>query len=246
MRDETRELARLYDERYYATRLGEPCHRENPAWHVHIGRVADGIVAELAPRTFLDAGCGIGLLVEKLRERGVEAWGIEISDYALAQMPEHLRQHCWLASVTEPLPRSYDVIACIEVLEHLPAEAGTAAIANLAAHTDSILFSSSPEDFREPTHLNVQPTDYWVELFARHGFFRNLDLDAGFVAPHAIHFLRAGQTAVAVARAYERWHWRTRVELRELRAANLALVQEQQRDRSWRERLAALRWRLKR
>ncbi len=65
----------------------------------------------------------------------------------------------------------------------------------------------------------MRPTDYWVELFGRHGFFRNLDVDAGVVAPQAIHFVRDEQTAVSVARAYERWHWRTLTELRELREA---------------------------
>ena len=50
------ELAGCYDARYYATRLGEPCHRGNPAWHTFFGRAAAAIVAELAPRAVLDAG----------------------------------------------------------------------------------------------------------------------------------------------------------------------------------------------
>ena len=57
----------------------------------------------------------------------------------------------------------------------------------------------------------------WIGLFARHGFFRNVDLDASFIAPHAVHLVRSTGTPVAVAQDYERWHWRHRAELVELR-----------------------------
>ena len=227
MRAERDGLAGCYDARYYATRLGEPCHRGNPTWHAFFDRAAAAIVAELAPRTVLDAGCGIGLLVEKLRDRGVDAWGIDISRYAVEQVRGDLLPYASVDSITEDFGRDYDLVVCIEVLEHLTLEVGTDAIANMAARTNSVLFSSTPSDFREPTHLNVRPTEHWVEHFARHGFFRNLGFDATFITPQTIHFRRANQTAVTVARDYEAWHWRTATELRELREENLALTQRQ-------------------
>jgi glycosyltransferase involved in cell wall biosynthesis len=50
----------------------------------------------------------------------------------------------------------------------------------------------------------------WIELFARHGFYRNVQLDADVVAPHAVHLVRSAADPVEVARGYERWSWSAR------------------------------------
>jgi SAM-dependent methyltransferase len=209
-----------YDGSYYAHNLGGiPCRADSFHWRAFFDRIASAIVAQLAPQTVLDAGCGIGLLVRSLRERGVEAWGIDISEYAISHVPEDARAYCSLASVTDELERDFDLITCIEVVEHLPPNLGRQAIENLTRHTNSILFSSTPDDFNEPTHVNVQPTDHWVEEFARLGFFRNFDFDAAaIVAPQALHLVRAEQTTVSVVGDYERAYWRALNEINDLRS----------------------------
>jgi SAM-dependent methyltransferase len=221
-RDDAWALAGCYDASYYANKVGcAPCLAESSFWRVVFDRIADAIVAQLAPKTVLDAGCGIGLLVRSLRERGVEAWGIDISEYAISHVPEGVRAYCSLASVTDELERDFDLIVCIEVVEHLPPSLGRQAIENLARHTDSVLFSSTPDDFAEPTHVNVQPTDHWVEEFARLGFFRNFEFDAAVIAPHAMHLVRAGQSTVEVAREYERAYRCAVDELDDVRSRRL-------------------------
>jgi len=200
-----------------ARHLGRPHDCDDPHRREFFGRVADAIVTQLDPRTVLDAGCGSGLLVQALRDRGVEAYGFDISDYAISQVPEELRPFCRVASVSEELERDYDLIVCIEVLEHVPPELVEDAVRNVTEHTPEILFSSTPHDFADPTHRAVKPLESWIGLFAEHGFFRNVDLDPSFVAPHAVHLVRSTGTAVAVARNYERWHWNRREELAELR-----------------------------
>jgi SAM-dependent methyltransferase len=211
--------AEAYDAYYYANCLGnEPCDRENPVWTAFFGSLADAIVADLRPQTVLDAGCGIGLLVECLRDRKVDAWGIDVSEYALGRVRSDLRPHCRAASVEDELDRVYDLIVCIEVLEHLPPRGGDSAVGNFTRHADAVLFSSTPDDFREATHVNVQPTDYWVGLFARRGFYRDFDFDASFIAPQAVLFRRTDGTPYAAMRGYERNYWRAESELRELRA----------------------------
>ena len=49
----------------------------------------------------------------------------------------------------------------------------------------------TPDDFKEPTHVNVRPCSWWIERFAEHGFRLDADFDAGFIAAHAMRF-RAG------------------------------------------------------
>lgn len=227
MADRSRELASHYGEWYYAERVGDqPYRRGNEAWHAFFGGIADAIVAQIQPRTVLDAGCAIGFLVEALRARDVEAFGFDVSEYAISRVPEELRPYCTVGSITDELDRDYDLVVCIEVLEHLPAESAEAAVANLARHTNAVLFSSTPDDFREPSHLNVRPLEHWVALFARHGLFRDPDLDVDFVAPHALVLRRAGQTGPIVARQYERERARLVREVRALREEVIRLTGE--------------------
>jgi SAM-dependent methyltransferase len=208
----------LFDEYYFAHGCGEPYERSQP-WLDLFRGFSDGIVRSIQPKSVLDAGCAIGLLVEGLRARGVEAWGVDISEYAIQNVPASIREYCWIGSVSEPFPRRYDLIVSIEVLEHMLAQQAEQAVENLCQHTDDILFSSSPVDYKEITHLNVQPPEYWAELFARQGFYRDTDFDAAFITPWATRFRRKSDPLPRLVRDYERkyWQlWKENVDLRQL------------------------------
>jgi hypothetical protein len=197
-------VSELFDAYYYAHDCGEPYLR-NDVWLNRFDAFAYRICQDIQPATVLDAGCALGLLVEVLRKRGVQAWGVDISEFAIQNVHEDIRPYCKVGSISEPfeLPH-YDLIVSIEVLEHLPKQQADQAIANLCQHSDDILFSSTPYDFQEATHFNVQPSDYWVECFARHGFFRDVDFDASFITPWAIRFRRQKLSLSNLARDYER------------------------------------------
>lgn len=208
-----------YDEAYYATY--ESPYEQSPQWMALFHHFADRIVGVLNPTSVLDAGCALGLLVQTLRQRGVEAYGIDISEYAIAHVDPSVAEYCRVATLTETLEDRYDLITCIEVIEHLPADEAEVAIANLCSATDRVLLSSTPSGYEEPTHLNVQPPEYWTALFARHGFFRNLDLDTSFISPWAVLFERQREDLPERVRAYDRSFWRQRDEILRLRTALL-------------------------
>jgi SAM-dependent methyltransferase len=203
--------SKLFDDYYYAHGCGAP-YRRDEGWLAQFGRIADAIVREIQPRTVLDVGCAIGLLVETLRHRGVEAYGIDVSEYAIEQVHQSVRAYCRVGRATEPFGRRYDLITCIEVLEHMPPEQAQAAIANLCAHADGVLFSSSPFDYAEVTHFNVQPPEYWARLFAQQGFYRDVDMDAGFLTPWAVYFRRQDKPLAQIVADYERSFWHMRQE----------------------------------
>jgi glycosyltransferase involved in cell wall biosynthesis/GT2 family glycosyltransferase/SAM-dependent methyltransferase len=182
----------LYDAEYYRTHCGSVPYGRSIEWLTFFGGMADQIVAKLAPRRVLDAGCAWGLLVEFLRQHGVDAWGIDISSYAISQVREDMRPFCRVASLTEPLGDRFDLITCIEVLEHLSPFDARLAAQRIAEATDTLLFSSTPDDFDEPTHCNVQPVIAWLDLFSGLGFEPDLLFDASFVAPHAFLLRRTG------------------------------------------------------
>jgi SAM-dependent methyltransferase len=187
--------ANLYSANYYNCyygRLGPSVYsRENPHWLCLFGSVADEIVRRLKPRKVLDVGCAKGFLVECLRDRGVEACGFDVSEYAIGEVRADVRPYCWVGSAADSIKDDYDLITCIEVCEHLPEPEAAAAVREMTRSADTILFSSTPGDFEEPTHINVHPIIDWLRLFAEFSFAPDEGFDAGFLAPQAILFRRS-------------------------------------------------------
>lgn len=215
----------VFDAWYFAHSCGRPYARDEE-WLRFFNGIAERIAADIAPRTVLDAGCAIGLLVETLADRGIDASGVDISEYAVGQAAGAARGRCRVASLTDELDRHYDLIVCMEVLEHMPEDAARAALRNICCHTDDILFSSAPHDYAEATHVNVQPPEIWAEALAREGFLRDLDYDASFITPWAARFRRRAEPVPRVVREYERALARHAIERNELRRR----LQETERD----------------
>jgi hypothetical protein len=207
---------------YFEHDCGRPYQRDDH-WLGFFGEIAEQIIERLHPTSVLDAGCAWGFLVEVLRKRGVAAWGVDISEYAISNVDESVQEYCWRGSVTERLPQRYDLITCIEVLEHLPPADGAVAIANLCGASDRILLSSTPFDYAEPTHLNVQPPEDWSAAFAHHGFLRAVNFDASFLTPWAVLYERSDKPLAEVVRSYDRAHWRLKDEQHQLRQSVLEL-----------------------
>ncbi len=180
----------LYDAEYYAKHCGVP-YAHNEHWLGFFGSVADHIVKDLSPKTVFDAGCAWGILVECLRVRGIDAWGMDISEFAINMVQPEYMPYCRVGSILDPLDSRYDLITCIEVLEHLSKDEGTLAIKNLCQHTDTILFTSTPSDLTEPTHQNVQQPEYWEKQFSINGFVREKQYDASYLTSWAMLFKRA-------------------------------------------------------
>lgn len=214
---------RAYDRYYY----DHYCDGRPYDGSEDLRRFLDGVAAHIArsiaPKTALDAGCAMGLLVEALRRHGVEAFGVDVSEYALSKAPEAVRPHLRQASLTEPLGRRYDLIVSMEVLEHLAPQEVDRALDRLCEATDDILFCSTPTDYKELTHINVQPAEAWAELFAQRGFYRDADYDAGFITPYAVRYRRANEPAPRIVRQYERLTSRLLGANHELRVGNVEL-----------------------
>lgn len=226
-----------FNEFYYRNCCGQPYER-NETWLAFFGVIADRVVSDINPKRVLDAGCATGMLVEALRARGLDALGIDLSSFAIQSAPETLRPYLREGSIAEPFGERFDLIVCIEVLEHMPAEDAHRAIANIASHTDDVLFSSTPFDYKEPTHVNVRMPEEWAEAFARHGFYRDVDFDASFITKWAVRFTRRGVPAHRLVRDYERRYWQARAAELDARSYSTELQQRLQAVEDERDRLA--------
>jgi SAM-dependent methyltransferase len=216
------ELQEAFDAYYFEHCCGRPYARDEQ-WLGFFGEIAERIVKDIQPDSVLDAGCAWGFLVEKLREKGVKSYGIDISKYAIENIHPDIEEFCKVGSVTEPFPEIYDLIVCIEVLEHMPKDEAEKAVENFCKHATDVLFSSTPFDYKEATHINVQPPEYWAELFARSGFFRDVEFDAGFITPWAVRFRKRSEPISRLVREYERQFFLISKENADLRSLSLEM-----------------------
>ena len=107
--------------------------------------------APLAGRKVLDVGCGGGILAESMARRGAEVTGIDLSEKALRVAELHLGESAAavryeLASAEDYAARhagAFDVVTCMELLEHVPEPASmVAACARLARPGGQVFFST--------------------------------------------------------------------------------------------------------
>ena len=190
---------------YYATHLGgtEEYSWDSDSWREFFTKVADRIMAVAPALRVLDVGCAKGLLVQAMVAQGVDAYGLDVSEHAIDTAHEDVRPRLRVASATEPITDRYDLITCIEVLEHMGPRDAQDAIDVMCSATDRIVFSSSPTDLAEPTHVNVHDNRQWGGWFADRGFYRRTDVDLGFLTPWAVLFERADLSARQVVARYE-------------------------------------------
>jgi len=200
-------MREIYNEQYYRAGCGPIPYEDSKHWVPFFCQIADRIVADLHPATVLDAGCAMGYLVAALRDRGVEAYGVDLSKYAISHVREDVKPYCFAASLLEPLPEAlptrFDLVISIEVLEHLYPEEGAQVVQNLCGLTDTVLYSTSPDDLTERTHVNVQQREYWVGLFAQNGFLDDLLYRPTYITPHAV-CCRRDQNILRQIQDYER------------------------------------------
>jgi 2-polyprenyl-6-hydroxyphenyl methylase/3-demethylubiquinone-9 3-methyltransferase len=101
----------------------KPLHEINPLRLSWIDQSAS-----LRGKRVLDVGCGGGILAEAMAALGAEVTGIDLSDKALKVAELHLLESgnrvTYRKSAVEQLaleqPGSFDVVTCMEVLEHVP------------------------------------------------------------------------------------------------------------------------------
>jgi 2-polyprenyl-6-hydroxyphenyl methylase/3-demethylubiquinone-9 3-methyltransferase len=113
----------------------------------------------LRGKRVLDVGCGGGILAEAMAAHGAEVTGIDAGEDALAVARLHLRQSGlaldYRLQTAEGFAAEaaggYDVVACMELLEHVPDPAAiVAACARLVAPGGDVVFATlnrNPKSF---------------------------------------------------------------------------------------------------
>lgn len=135
----------------------KPLHEINPLRLGYIDKIAG-----LAGKKVLDVGCGGGILSESMAGKGAKVMGIDMGKAPLEVAHLHLLesglevdyQRIPVEQLAHEQPESFDLVTCMEMLEHVPDPSSVvAACAKLVKPGGHVFFST----------LNRNPKSY---LFA--------------------------------------------------------------------------------
>lgn len=153
--------------------------QENPAWVKGQEEMAKYCKEMLGAQSVFDLGCGTGGLIEACMSQDIVVMGIDSNplnkEFFDKRNPEN--EHRFICDMAQNVVpgNEFDVVVCIEVLEHIPDEVNEKILAIWRDKCKFFIFSSTPftstpEFDRQWGHINVKPTPHWIKFFEKNGF----------------------------------------------------------------------------
>ncbi|MGC9330006.1 MAG: class I SAM-dependent methyltransferase, partial [Candidatus Hinthialibacter sp.] len=176
LRRTAKDIDSCYDEGYfhgqgsgYSRNGYEKEHADWSDWIRWIQSIIGG------PIRWLDIGCAYGRLIQQAAKFNVEAYGIDISSYALRQDPS-IRENLAQGLADQPPFReqSFDVVSLFDLIEHVENPSAVLEAVEFILKPDGICFFSTPDPLYfhrdEPTHIHELPPSYWVNWLQSRGW----------------------------------------------------------------------------
>ena len=127
----------------------------------------------------LDVGCGEGHYVRDAIEEGIDAYGIDVSSYALENALAEVKDRITFGSITK-IPfgdEEFDLMTAFDVIEHIHPKDTLNAIAEIrrVLKPDGIVIITTPSSnfgawVSDLTHINVRPPKFWKLILEEHDF----------------------------------------------------------------------------
>jgi SAM-dependent methyltransferase len=153
----------IYDDAYYGKFV-------EPTMRISADAIADSVAKTFAPASVVDVGCGTGVLLDALRDRGINVSGLELADAAIARCRRRgLDVRKFDIEQETPPPVRADVVVSTEVAEHLPASCADRFVDLLVGIADTVVLTAATPGLVGTDHVNEQPNEYWIAKFEARG-----------------------------------------------------------------------------
>jgi 2-polyprenyl-6-hydroxyphenyl methylase/3-demethylubiquinone-9 3-methyltransferase len=149
----------------------KPLHEINPLRVDYI----EQRTGTLAGKKILDIGCGGGILSEAMALKGANVTGIDMGEMALKVAKMHLHeselkidyQMITAEELAQQNPNEFDVVTCLEMLEHVPDPASIVAAAACLLKPDGQLFFSTINRNPKAFVLAILGAEYILNLLPK-------------------------------------------------------------------------------
>ena len=146
----------------------KPLHQLNPLRLQWIDTLSQG----LANKRVLDVGCGGGILAESMAARGARVTGIDMGKeplqvarlHALESVIELSYRQLTVEALADELPGSFDVVTCMEMLEHVPDPASVVAACARLVRPGGQLFFSTINRTAKSWLLMIAGAEYLLQM----------------------------------------------------------------------------------
>ena len=170
-------LTRIYDEDFY--------QEQKDASYRSAECVVPLLLNVFEPRSVIDIGCGAGGGLHVFPRNGVhDIRGYDVNNLRASTYfvdKKHIRTGIDLSSSSLAIEGRADLLICLEVAEHLPAEHADRFVATLTNASQAIVFSAALPGQTGVNHVNEQPPWYWREKFNRLGY-----VEIDFIRPQIL------------------------------------------------------------
>ena len=147
----------------------KPLHEINPLRVAYIERQAQGVEG----KSILDVGCGGGILAEALAQQGAQVTGIDMAELSLKVARLHLHesqlaidyQLSTVEAFAEHHAAQFDIVTCLEMLEHVPDPASVITSAARLLKPGGVLFLSTINRNPKAFALSLLCSVYILLLF---------------------------------------------------------------------------------
>ncbi len=149
----------------------KPLHEINPHRVSYIEQQASG----LDGKRILDVGCGGGILAEALAFKGARVTGIDMAELSLKVARLHLHesgldidyQLSTVEAFAEQHEAQFDIVTCLEMLEHVPDPASIITSATRLLKPDGVFFLSTINRNPKSFALAILGAEYVLRLLPR-------------------------------------------------------------------------------
>lgn len=158
-----------YDKNYFIGRSVEDKHyKMGLQW-----------ISFFEPEKVLDVGCGVGNFVKVFREYKINAFGTDLSKYAIEEADNEIKKYlkvenCTMLGHYKNYYKDFDLVLCIDLMEHLNLKEISLTIDGLVKITNKYLLLSicmfGDSNFElDETHITKRTREWWVYQFEKRG-----------------------------------------------------------------------------
>jgi len=126
-------------------------------------------ILENKPSNVVDIGCGLAQWLCAFKEYGInEVLGIDGSHVPIDRLnieESEFKSYNLQELTFESIGKRFDLLLCLEVVEHLEEEYAHKFIQTLTKLSDVIIFSAAVPHQTGENHFNEQYPDYWENIF---------------------------------------------------------------------------------